>query len=135
VTSIGSGAFCGCYNLTSISIPEGVTSIGSEAFDNCGNLTSVTFAENSQLTSIGSWAFYHCSNLISISIPASVTSIGSNAFNGCSQLTSVTFENKTGWKAGETAINADHLNDTALAVVYLTTTYVGNTWTRSDPQA
>jgi len=35
VTSIGNGAFHGCWRLTSITIPEGVTSIGDSIFYGC----------------------------------------------------------------------------------------------------
>ena len=42
VTSIGYNAFDGCYDLTSIIIPEGVTSIGFGAFSFCESLTSIT---------------------------------------------------------------------------------------------
>ena len=87
VTSIGSGAFKNCANLTSISLPEGVTSIGSDAFSYCSSLTSISLPES--LTSIGSSAFYYCSSLSSISLPESLTSIGSSAFNTCRSLTSV----------------------------------------------
>ncbi len=43
VTSIGEDAFCGCYGLTSIIIPDNVTSIGSAAFLSCSSLTTITF--------------------------------------------------------------------------------------------
>ncbi len=39
VSSIGSRAFSGCSNLTSVSIPKSVTSIGEKAFQNCSNMT------------------------------------------------------------------------------------------------
>jgi len=42
VTSIGSRAFVGCSNLTSITIGNRVTSIGWCAFVGCTGLTSVT---------------------------------------------------------------------------------------------
>ena len=41
VTSIGYGAFSGCFGLTNITIPGSVTSISSFAFYNCYGLTSI----------------------------------------------------------------------------------------------
>lgn len=57
VSSIGYCAFCGCYDLTSVSIPNSVTSIANYAFSGCYGLLSLT-------------------------IPNSVTSIGNNALGG-----------------------------------------------------
>ena len=39
-------AFCGCTNLTSVTIPEGVTSIGSSAFIHCEKLMEFFVADN-----------------------------------------------------------------------------------------
>ena len=66
VTSIGAGAFSGCSNLTSVTIPEGVINIGGGAFSGCSGLTSVTIPEG--VTSIGDYAFRDCSGLTSISV-------------------------------------------------------------------
>ena len=87
VTSIGDDAFNGCGSLESINIPSSVTSIGDDAFNGCGSLASITIP--SSVTSIGRNAFYLCTSLTSINIPSSVTSIGGNAFNYCISLTSI----------------------------------------------
>lgn len=81
VTSIGGGAFCGCTNLASVTIPSSVISIGNSAFFGCTNLTNVTIPGN--VISIGNSAFYNCSNLTSVTIQAYVKSIGARAFSGC----------------------------------------------------
>ena len=108
---IGSFAFSGCSNLTSVTIPDSVTSIGSNAFSGCtgelvvncnipsassysygafygSEFTSITIGDS--VTTIGDYAFYKYDSLTSITIPDSVTTIGEYAFDGCSSLTSVT---------------------------------------------
>ncbi|MCL2679411.1 MAG: leucine-rich repeat domain-containing protein [Dehalococcoidia bacterium] len=79
------GAFGGCGNLVSVTIPDSVTIIGDEAFFGCVSLTSVTLPNN--LKSIGRKAFERCRSLTSINIPVGVTSIGAEAFYGCPNLT------------------------------------------------
>ena len=87
VTSIGQSAFSGCSGLTSVSVPPSVMSIGSGAFSGCNNLESVTISDG--VRSIGDSAFAGCSSLISVTIPKSVASIGYRAFYGCSGLISM----------------------------------------------
>jgi hypothetical protein len=58
--------YYGCYELTSITIPNSVTSIGKEAFYACRGLTSVTIGNS--VTSIGQKAFIDCSGLTSVNI-------------------------------------------------------------------
>lgn len=119
VKTIGSGAFDGQSDLSSITIPEGVSKIESSAFRNTG-LTSLSVPVS--LTNISGSAFRECVKLSTISvtagntkydsrnncnaivetstnqvvvgcrstvIPPSVTSIGSYAFYGCDSLTSI----------------------------------------------
>lgn len=54
------------------------------------NITSVTIEEG--VTTIGYSAFYGCNSLTSVNIPNSVTSIGIYAFHGCSSLTDVYYD-------------------------------------------
>ena len=88
VTSIGSSAFRGCNNLTSVIMQPSVTHIGMYAFNECKSLTSVVIP--SSVISIGEAAFGWCSNLTDITIPFGVNSIGVQAFSYCSSLTSIT---------------------------------------------
>ena len=87
-TSIANSAFCGCEDLTSVSIPDSVTSIGNGAFSGCINLTYITIPDS--VTSIGYWVFMSCTNLKSITIPGSLTIIGRMDFYYCTSLTNVT---------------------------------------------
>lgn len=89
ITSIRPYTFSGCYELSSIVIPDGVTSIQSSAFSNCTKLTSITIPDS--VTTIDPWAFKNCSSLTSITIPGSVTSIGSNVFDGCTSLNDIRY--------------------------------------------
>ena len=114
VTSVGEGAFCACYYLTSVEIPNSVISVGKTAFCNCSRLANVSFPVAlasigndafsycyalsnitlpSTLLSIGNYAFLACRSISTVDIPNSVLTIGNNAFRYCSGLTSVTIGN------------------------------------------
>ena len=89
VESIGAEAFMGCSAITSVTIPETVKTIGDHAFAGCKKLTSVKIP--SSITSIADGVFASC-GLTSVTIPNSVTSIGKSAFS-CKSLTSITIPN------------------------------------------
>ena len=89
--SIKTDSFRNCYNLTSVTLKNGVTSIGENAFKNFTNLTSVSLPSNLSILPIG--LFYGCSALTSISLPRNLSTISSDAFYGCSALTSTNLPN------------------------------------------
>ena len=96
-TSIGSGLFGSCYNLTSV-----VIDAKNEYYDSRGNSNAVIYSEDDELVaacsstkvpssvkSIGDWAFYNCNLMEDLVISEGVTRIGSEAFCGCSSLKSI----------------------------------------------
>ena len=106
VTTVGTGAFSGNGNLTSVTLPD-VTTLEAYAFADCtklanvttGNLTEIgdyAFARTAltsapsfdHLTSIGAYAFSG-SKLTEITIPDGMT-VGKGAFSECQRLASVT---------------------------------------------
>ena len=87
LTSISYGAFCGCIDLISITIPSSVSNIGNFAFRNCTSLTSITIPGN--VSTIGVGAIQSCNSLTSLTIGNGVKTIQDCAFCGCSSLTSV----------------------------------------------
>lgn len=78
VIRVGDYAFFRCYDLTSITLPEGIKSIGSMAFFECRKLDSITIPNS--VTKIELKAFWGCSSLKEISIPNSVIEIGGECF-------------------------------------------------------
>ena len=86
VEKIGSYAFSGCSNLTSITIPGNVTIIGRGAFQDSG-LISIIFSDG--VVEFKEGAFAGCSNLTSIVFPKSVGMIENGAFYNCNRLTKV----------------------------------------------
>jgi hypothetical protein len=86
---IGSRAFEGCTELTSVSIPEGVTNIGNSAFNGCTKLASVSIPNS--VTAIEQFAFGGCIALTSVNIPDSLEfiDIDHNPFEECARLTEI----------------------------------------------
>ncbi len=107
IEQIAGGAFLGCYNLTSVVIPNSVTYVGEFAFGMCYGIEEPLFNAHcfalmpmdypvteyvipEGIEQIAGGAFESCERLLSITLPKSVTSIGKYAFELCTNLT--TFE-------------------------------------------
>ena len=106
LTSITSGSFSGCSNLTTIKIPTTVRSIGSTAFNNCSGLTKViindiaawckiSFGDNTANPLYYARHIYRDDNteITSLVIPSSVATINGRAFEYCYGLTSISIPN------------------------------------------
>ena len=93
LTSISSGMFRGCSNITRITLPKSIQSIGDNAFLGCTKLRKVTISAIGNLIRIGNGSFKNCSKLIYMYIPESVISLGNEAFSGCAELNDVTIFN------------------------------------------
>lgn len=88
VTRIGAGAFGGCSQLTSVSIPDTVTTIENWAFGGCTGLTQLTIPDS--VTTIEFSVFYGCTGLMNVTLPSQITVIEENTFYNCSALAGVT---------------------------------------------
>lgn len=84
VTSTAESAFEGCFNLTSIKLPDSLIGIGDNVFYECRSLMKLEIPES--VTSIGVFAFYGCRSLISINLPSGLTNIPLYAFSECGSL-------------------------------------------------
>lgn len=92
VTKIGDCAFKYCYDLTGVTIPEGVTYIGYSAFMNCKLIPEMTIPES--VTTIKGEAFGSCYGLTSARLPKSVTTIDRNPFYDCKNLESIVVDSE-----------------------------------------
>ena len=78
---IGDYAFYKCNTLTSVSFPK-ATSIGSGAFNGCSNLTTIYVGTNtSTVCTLSSDAFSDCTKLANIYVPATLVNEYKKATN------------------------------------------------------
>ncbi len=85
VTKINAYAFRN-WQGRKVVIPDSVTHIGASAFQFCFNLTDLTIGNG--VEEIGKYAFGSCA-MRSVAIGPCIKSIGADAFSGCNKLISV----------------------------------------------
>ena len=101
VTSISNFAFIGCQSLATVTIGTGVTTIGENAFDHCDAMTSVTLP--SSVTTLGANTFKNCVNLERIDIGHDgAVSLAGNVFQNCGKLQYIVFSSPAGALANTT---------------------------------
>ncbi len=114
------GAFAGCSNVKSVTIPKELSfidnkSFGSEGlFADCTSLQSVTFEADGKLTSLGEYMFHNCISLRKISLPDKITWIRNGAFKGCINLEEIQLGRKTETIGSNTFDGCKKLNDISL---------------------
>lgn len=74
-------AFCGCENLTAITLPEGLEHLCGHAFENCSRLSRVRMPDT--LLSVGECCFSSCGKLTIVRFSPSLLMLGKRAFHGC----------------------------------------------------
>ena len=84
----GQSVFSSCYELTRVSLPEGMKELPDHTLYGCIKLADIKLP--SSLTFIGSGTFADCKALKEIDIPAGVTALGRSTFSGCTALERVT---------------------------------------------
>ena len=89
ITTIMSGAFENCTEITDLTIANGVTVIEKNAFLGCKYLSSALLPET--LEQIGEKAFYSCPSLASVNLGRSIKKIGVDAFSLCTALKSIDY--------------------------------------------
>ncbi|MBP3618023.1 MAG: leucine-rich repeat protein [Lachnospiraceae bacterium] len=87
VAVVSGGAFKGCTDIKSVSLPAGLCAIEEEAFAGCTGLTEVTVP--TWVWAIQANAFAGCTGLTTVTLPENVSWIGSRAFAGCTNLTEI----------------------------------------------
>ena len=90
ITTIGSGAFMGCWKAESITLPQSVNTISYCAFGLCQSLQSITIPNGVESLDM---AFYGCIKLSKVYLPSSLKDL-TYTFAWCTSLKSVTLPRK-----------------------------------------
>lgn len=87
IRELGTNAFANS-RLSSVIIPDTVTTLGSGAFIDCENLTELVIPDS--VVELHNEVFFGCSSLQSVNIPDHVVNMGIAQFYGCENLKTVT---------------------------------------------
>jgi len=120
VKGIGSGAFSGCSNLQTITIPETIQTIGQGAFQNCG-ISNVKLPDS--LERLEKYTFKG-SELQEIDLPRSLQYIAEGCFDGTKKLKQLIID---GTKSTKGFCTVERLKETGVDYLYLNgVNYSGN---------
>lgn len=112
VTSIAPGAFAGCDQLWTVTIPNTVTEVGEAAFSDCPALVFVTLPEG--LERVGDYAFRNCTMISHFELPEGMVEISEGMFENCTKMWKITFSS-TVQKIGDAAFyNCEALREFSL---------------------
>lgn len=78
VTAVGSAAFYGKTDITSVTFPSSVNYIDSWAFNGCSGLTSIALPEDGKDIVIAGGAFRGCTGLTELNVPGSVKTLSAS---------------------------------------------------------
>ena len=127
VTTIGSSAFNGCSNLTSLTVPPSLTSVGQYAFSSCWAMESVYISDLTAWCNInfgtydsspfcrngydaihvgGGDLYVNGTKVTTLTIPDGITEIKNDAFYGFAGITDIQFNQVT--TIGNSAFHGCH---------------------------
>ena len=89
VTSIAPGAFAGCDQLWTVTVPATVTEVGEAAFSDCPALVFVTLPEG--LERVGDYAFRNCTMISHFELPEGMVEISEGMFENCTKMWKIAF--------------------------------------------
>lgn len=117
--SITDYAFYDCYDLTSISLPNGLGFIGPMAFQYCVSLEEITIPET--VNTIAAGAFADCISLHKFNMPKQLVNIGEGAFYGCPHISCLNIPKTVQFIGGQ-----------AFDQCFIETIFAGNVFTFSS---
>lgn len=111
VSAVANKAFYMKFQISSVTIAEGVTTLGDSAFS-YAPVTKITIPDS--VTVWGNKVFYKCGNLDTVVLGKGLVVLPDNMFSGCSKLQSVTIPN-TVQSIGQSAFEGTALTELTIS--------------------